>query len=196
MGNWSRRILILVIAFFALSLSHVCAQTSPQLSLTLIGLNSPQEYITPAGKTTTLQIEIMNNARSDVYLLQGQAYLDPNLNGTWALIHSEELGRFHLRFLQGAIWTFDLAMPATIQATNTTNDTPQANLLIKILYQTGEASTNVEDVFVVGVPGAVVQQPSHTILYSLAGILAVICVVSAYVVTKKRGKHRFFLRGL
>jgi hypothetical protein len=167
---------------------HATAQTNPQLSLTLIGLNSPQEYLTPAGKTTTLQIEIMNNARSDVYLLQGQAFLDPSLNGTWTLMHSEDLGQFHLRFLQGAIWTFDLTMPAIIKATNSTNGTPQVNLLIKILYQTSAAAANVEDTFAVGVPGAIVQQPSNMILYTLAGVLVLICVVAAYVVTKKRGK--------
>lgn len=192
MVNWPRNILILIIVLSALSMSRVVAQTNStnsQLSLTLIALNSPLQYITPAGQITTLAVEIMNYARFDVYLLRGEAYLDPNLNGTWQLIHSEDLGKFHLSFLQGAVWTFDLKVPVMIQATNTTNGTPQVNLLIKILYRTGGSPTQVEGTFALGVPGAIVEQPSHTILYTLAGVLVVICVVAAYVVAKRHGKR-------
>jgi len=125
-----RVILILIIILLAappLSL----AQTTPQLTLTLIG-NGAGPYVTPAGQTTELKMEILNVAPSDIYLSEGDAYLDPGLNGSWELVHSESMGQFHLGYLQSAIWTFDLTVPAKIQAANLTNGTPEASLLIKL----------------------------------------------------------------
>ena len=169
---------------------HAAAQTNTQLSLTLVGGQNTTQYFTPAGQTTTLQMEILNSERSDVYLLQGGAYLDPNLNGTWQLIHSEELGSFHLGFLQSAIWTFDLPVPANIQAANATNGTPQVDLLIKILYQcAGAPQRVVQEIFALGAPGAVIQKPYDMILYTMAGLLIAICIASAYVMTKRRRRR-------
>ena len=166
---------------------HAVGQAATQLSLTLVGGQNMAQYVTPAGQTTTLQMQILNSEQSDVYLLQGRAYLDPNLSGTWQLIHSEELGSFHLGFLQSAIWTFDLPVPANIQAANATNGTPQVSLLIKIIYQcAGASQCVVQEIFTLGVPGAVVQKPYDMILYTVAGLLIVVCIASAYVITKRR----------
>jgi hypothetical protein len=190
LGFSQRNILILIIVLLAISVPHAAAQTNTQLSLTLVGGQNTTQYVTPAGQTTTLQMEILNSEKSDVYLLQGRAYLDPNLNGTWQLIHSEELGSFHLRFLQSAIWTFNLPVPTNIQATNATNGTPQVDLLIKIVYQCSGASQCIEQgIFMLGVPGAIVQKPYDMILYTAAGLLIVVCIASAYVITKRRRKR-------
>ena len=186
MAGWQRNILIPIIVLLAIGMPHAIAQSHSQLSLTLVGQYTEQ-YVTPAGQTTTLKMEILNVAKPDVYLIQGEAYLNPNLNGTWELIHSEQLGSFHLSFLQSAIWTFDLPVPAKIQAANATNGTPQVNLLIKIVYQTvGEPRSVEQGLFTLGVPGAVVQQPYDMILYTIVGLLVVVCIAFAYVVTKRR----------
>jgi hypothetical protein len=189
MVSWVRSILILIIVLLALSMPHGVAQSNPQLSLTLVGQNTEQ-YVTPAGQTTMLKMEILNTARSDVYLLRGDAYLDPDLNGTWELAHSEGLGSFHLGFLRSALWTFDLTMPANIQAANVTNGMPQVNLLIKIVYRTAGESQRVEQsLFVLGVPDAVIQQQYGVIWDALAGVLILICIGAAYLVMKRRRKQ-------
>ena len=189
MVNSQRGILILIIVLVAMSIPRGVAQTNPQLTLALVG-QSTAKYVIPAGQTTTLKMEILNSARPDVYLLQGEAYLDPDLNGTWELAHSEGLGNFHLAYLQSAIWTFELTVPANIRAANVTNDTPQVNLLIKIIYQAASEPQHEEQgVFALGVPGAMVQQPNGVIWYALAGLLIVVCLVAAYLVTKRRRKQ-------
>ena len=165
------------------------AQSNAQLSLTLIGQDTGQ-YVTPAGQTTTLKMEILNIARPNLYLLQGEAYLDPNLSGTWELIHSEQLGSFLLGYLHSAIWTFDLTVPANIQAANVTDGTPQANLLIKIVYQAVGGTQDVEQKeFRLLVPGATVQRDTNLNWYALVGILILVPIGTVYLVTKRRLKR-------
>ena len=185
-----RRILIPIILFFAV-LSSGFAQTTPQLSLTLIGQDAGQ-YVVPAGQTTELKMEILNVAPSDVYLSEGNAYLDPGLNGSWELIHSESLGNFHLGYLQSAIWTFDLAMPAMIQAANVTNGTPQVSLLIKIIYLTATGLQHQEqNGFPLSVPGASLQQPNNSIWFAVVGVIALACIGAvAYMILKKKRRAR------
>lgn len=180
-------ILIGITLFFAV-LSPGFAQTTPQLSLTLIGQGAGT-YVVPAGQTTELKMEILNVAPSDVYLSEGGAYLDPGLNGTWELIHSESMGDFHLGYLQSAIWTFDLAMPAKIQAVNVTNDTPQVSVLIKITYLTASNLQREEQgEFTLSVPGASVQQQNNLIWLAVVGVVAVTCIgaVAYRILTRKR----------
>jgi len=131
----SRRVILIVIIFagFA-SIPSGSAQTPPQLSLTLVGPNDGH-YVAPAGETIELKMQILSTARSDIYLLRGDAYLDPNLSGNWELVHSEALGNFQLTYLQSALWTFDFTMPAQIYAENVTSGVPRVNLLVKITYQ-------------------------------------------------------------
>lgn len=184
-----RVILIPIILFFAV-LSPVLAQT-PQLSLTLIGQDAGH-YVVPAGQTTELKMEILNVAPSDVYLSEGNVYLDPGLNGNWELIHSESLGNFHLGYLQSAIWTFELAMPAMIQAANVTSGTPQVSLLIKITYLTATGIQQVEqNDFPLTVPGASVQQQNNSIWLATVGVIALIGIGgAAYVTLKKKRQTR------
>lgn len=186
MANRQQNILIPIIVLLVISMPNAEAQTNPQLSLTLVGQNAGQ-YVTPAGQKTTLKMEILNVARLDLYLLQGDAYLDPDLSGTWKLVHSEQLGSFHLGFLQSAIWTFDFTVPANIQAANATGGTPQVDILIKIIYLVvGEPQQLEQRVFALGVPGATVQQRFDLIWYSLAAALILVCIGTAYLVTKRR----------
>jgi hypothetical protein len=189
MENWQRGILILTIVLLAISMPHAMAQMSPQLSLSLVGQTTGQ-YITPAGQTTELKMEILNEMRQGVYLLQGDAYLDTDLSGTWALIHSEQLGSFHLGFLQSAIWTFDLAVPANIRATNVSNGTPQADLLIKITYEIVAGARNMEQrIFALGVPGATVQQYFNEVWYVLAGVLVLVGIGITFAVATRRRRQ-------
>ncbi len=170
----SRVILIPIIIFLAV-LPPGLAQTANQLTLTLIG-NGAGPYITPVGKTTQLKMEILNEAPSDVYLLEGNVYLDPGLTGSWELVHSESMGNFHLSYLNSAIWTFDLAMPAEIQAANLTNGSPEVALLIKITFLTSSNLQREEqDEFALNVPGATVQQQNSWIWLAIAGVIAVMC---------------------
>jgi len=186
MENWQHNILIPLIVLLAINIPHADAQTNPQLSLTLVGPNMGH-YLTPAGQTSTLKMEILNVARPDIYLLQGEAYLDPDLSGTWQLIHSEQLGGFHLAFLRSAFWTFDLTVPTKIQAANATDGTPQVNLLIKIVYLAVGGTQDVEqEMFALGVPGATIQQHNEAVWYGLAVVLILMCIGMAYVVTKRR----------
>lgn len=185
----SFRVILIPIIILLAVLPPGLAQTAPQLTLTLIG-NGAGPYLTPAGQITELKMEILNVAPSDVYLLEGDAYLDPGLTGSWELVHSEGMGNFHLGYLQSAIWTFDLAMPARIQAANLTNGTPEVSFLIKITFLT---SSNLEreeqGEFALSVPGAAVQQQNSWIWLVVAGVIAVTCV-GAVVYRFERGKRR------
>ena len=181
-----RNILILFIVILATRIPQGAAQTPPQLSLRLVGQTSG-EYVAPAGQTTELKVEILNSMHSDVYLVEGYAYLDPNLNGTWWLAHSDGLGGFHLSYLQSAIWSFDLAVPANIQAINATNGVPQVVLLIQVAY----AATSVKQLqqlaeFTLSVPGATLRQPINTFWLIFGGIVAVICVGAVYGRARRR----------
>lgn len=192
MANWPRDILILFMVILALQIPRGLAQTPTQLTLTLIGQTGTQ-YVTPAGQTSELKMEILNFADSDIYLLEGDAYLDPNLNGTWQLVHSESLGNFHLAYLQSAIWTFSLTMPSKIQAANATNGMPQVDLLIKISYLASAGSQRAEqDVFLLGVPGATVQGLSELFWLSISVAIVLVVIVSigtVYRLRKIRRKH-------
>ncbi len=183
----SFRVILIPIILLIAVLSPVFAQTTPQLSLTLIGQDAGH-YVVPAGQTTELKMEILNVAPSDVYLSEGNAYIDPGLNNTWELIHSESLGNFHLGYLQSAIWTFNLAMPARIQAANATSGTPQVSLLIKISYLTATGLQQVEqNDFLLSVPGASVQQQNISIWLAAVGVVALIGIGGvSYVMLKKR----------
>jgi len=186
MVNWTRNILILIIITVAISLPQTHAQTPPALSLTLIGQVGSQ-YVTPAGQTTELKLEIVNMAPPRILLLEGEAYLDPNLNGTWQLIHAESMGSFSLAYLESAIWTFDLAVPSDIRAANVTNGVPQADLLIRVHYQVvGGAQRADQREFLLGVPGATVQAPNNLIWFALGGIIVVVAMIVVYGVMKRR----------
>lgn len=162
------------------------ARTDPQLSLTLVGQGAGP-YVAPTGLTTQLKMEILNVAPSDVYLLEGDAYLDPSLNGTWEIAHSEPLGNFHLAYLQSAIWTFGLPMPPRIQAVNTTNGMPQVDLLIKVTYLTNGGSQRVEQgAFTLDVPGATVPTRTNVIWLAMVGGIAVVSVAALYGESKRR----------
>jgi len=170
-------ILILFIALLAAETTPSLAQTGSQLQLALIGEGSGP-YTVPAGEVGQLKMEILNTGAVEVYLIEGDTYLDPNLNGNWQLIHSETMGNFHLNSMQSAIWTFDLAMPGKIQAANVTNDVPQVVLLVKIIYSASSNLQQTEQVeFTLNVPGAAVEQ-SNPIWLSLVGIVAVASIVT------------------
>ena len=188
MLNWTRRILILFIATLAIALPYANAQTNPPISLTLIGYVGNQ-YVTPAGQTTELKMEILNLAPSSIYLLEGDAYLDPNLNGTWQLVHSESMDNFHLAYLQSAIWTFNLTVPQEIQATNSTNGLPQVYLLIKVDYSVaGGAQLEEQREFQLGVPGATIQTFNYSIWFALVVVIVAVAAILGYGVTKRRRK--------
>ena len=185
----SRRGILIPIIIFLAILPRGLAQAAPQLTLTLIG-NGGAPYVTPAGQTTELKMEILNVAPSDVYLLEGAAYLDTKLSGSWELVHSEGMGNFHLGYLQSAIWTFDLAMPAKIQAENLTNGTPEVPLLIKITFLTSSNLQREEQgEFALSVPGAVVQQQNGWIWLVIPTMVAV-TGVGAIAYELARRKHR------
>jgi hypothetical protein len=116
--------------------------------------------------------------------VEGDAYLDPNLNGTWEIAHSEPLGNFHLTYLQSAIWTFGLAMPSKIQAANATNGVPQVDLLIKVTYSTSGGSQRVEQgAFTLDVPGATVHTQTNVIWLAIVGAVS---VAALYGVSRRR----------
>jgi hypothetical protein len=188
MVSWTRNILILIIAALAVTLPCTYAQTGSQLSLTLIG-QVGAHYVTPAGRTTQLKMEILNLAPASIYLLEGDAYLDPNLNGTWQLVHSEGMGNFYLAYLQSAIWTFNLTMPSIIQAANATNGVPQVDLLIKIAYLVaGGPQLEEKGEFQLSVPGATIQTMNNLIWYALGGVVVVVTIIVAYGIVRRRRK--------
>jgi len=185
MAPRQRNILILIIVALAMEIPNGLAQANPQLSLSLVGQSG--EYVTPAGRTTQLKMEILNIAPTDVYLHEGEAYFDPDLNGTWELSHSEALGNFHLGYLQSAIWTFNLTVPMVIQAVNATNGVPQVVLLIKITYLNISGSQGVEQgAFALGVPGATVAQQISVIWLVFAGTVLLVSITVVYRAEKRR----------
>lgn len=185
----SFRVFLIPIIIFLAVVSSGLAQTAPQLTLTLIG-NGAGPYVTPAGQITQLKMEILNVAPSDVYLLEGNVYLDPGLTGSWELVHSESMGNFHLGYLRSAIWTFDLVMPGEIQAANLTNGSPEVILLIKITFLTSNNLQREEQgEFGLNVPGAVLQQQNSWIWLAVAGVIVVACV-GALVYRLERKKRR------
>jgi hypothetical protein len=100
------------------------------------------------------------------------------------------MGSFHLSYLQSAIWTFDLAMPAKIQAANLTNGSPEVTLLIKITFLTSSTlQLEEQGEFALNVPGATVQQQNSWIWLAIAGVIAVMCV-GAVVYRLERRKRR------
>lgn len=131
-----------------------------------------------AGQVTQLKLEILNLGPDDVYLIKGEAYLDPNLTGKWQLAHSEDTDNFHLTALQSAIWTFDLAMPANIEAANSTNGVPQVILFIQITYSTVGVQHEASEQFSLSVPGASVKQTSYWIWLILSGFSVFLLVIA------------------
>ena len=172
--------LVLLSILMLVSVSLVFGQGSPQLQIVMVG-QEPGSYVVPAGRSTELKLEILNIAPEDVFLIRGDVYLDPNLSGSWVIVHSESLGGFHLNFLQSAIWTFNLEMPSNIQAANATNGLPQVVLLIQVTYLTGGGLQKAQQKqFVVSVPGASVSQPNALTWVAVVAVVIVLvtCVIA------------------
>jgi hypothetical protein len=181
-------VLALLAVFLMLNASHVVGQTPPRLEITMIGLE-PGTFVVPVGQTAELKFEILNGAPGDIYLVQGDASLDPNLSGNWVVVHSESLGDFHLGYLESAIWTLDFQMPAQIQAANQTNGLPQVALMIQVTYSTGsQLLQSQQQLFTLNVPGATVAQPNT--LSWVAGIAAVIVLVATLIAIRAYRKNR------
>ena len=175
---------VLLLLLFAAS-SLVYGRDPNQLEIVLIG-QGQGPFLIPAGETTQLRFEILNGAPMDVYLVQGDVFLDPNLNGRWVNIHSESLGGFHLNYLQSAIWRLNLEMPAAIHATNSTNGYPLVVLLVQITYSTGIGLQEMQqEQYGVSVPGATVGQP-----YALAWVLVVAVVIVLVACVLAYGAYR------
>lgn len=170
-------LLVLFVLLFCNSSSALFAQTGTQLQLTMIG-NGAGPYYAPVGQTTQLKLEILNVGSSDVFLVRGEAYLDPDLNGNWQLTHSEDLGNFHLAKLESATWTWGLPMPSHIQAQNITNGVPQVELLAKIVYSTASGKQqSAEAQFLLSVPGAASTHADYSVYLIILGFAAVALVV-------------------
>ena len=118
--------------------------------------------------------------------------LDPNLSGSWLVIHSEDLGNFHLNYLESAIWTFNLEMPGTIQAANATNGVPQVVLLIQVTYLTGGGLQQTQQKqFLLSVPGASVGQGNAlTWVVTIAVVIVLVACVLAYRAYRKSQAQR------
>lgn len=157
--------------------SALFAQIGTQLQLTMIG-NGVGPYYAPIGQTTQLKIEILNLGASDVFLVRGEAYLDPNLSGNWQLTHSEDLGNFHLAKFESAIWTLELLMPSHIQAQNITNGVPQVELVAKVVYSTTDGKQQSADAqFLLSVPGAASTHPDYSVYLIIVGFVVVALAV-------------------
>jgi hypothetical protein len=170
--------------------SAVFAQPNAQLQLSMIG-NGAGPYYAPAGQTTQLKIEILNLGPSDVFLVRGKAFLDPNLSNNWQLIRSEDTGNFHLAKLQSAIWTFDLQMPSNIQAQNITNGVPQVELLVQIVYSTTQGQQQSADgQFLLSVPGAGARQADYSIWFVFVGLAVVALAVVVFRKMSKSSSER------
>jgi len=184
----TRNLIFLVMLVILLSSPLVIsAQTSPQLEVTMIG-KGEGPYYAAAGQVTQFKVEIMNLGPGDVYLIKGEAYLDPNLSGNWQLTHSEDTNNFHLSQLQSAIWTFDLPMPTNIEAANSTNGMPQVILLIQIIYSTanGQHETASKQ-FSLSVPGATVRHTEYWIWFvAVAGVaVALLAAMLIYRIVRR-----------
>ena len=174
-------LLVVLVIFVMLNASLVLGQSPPQFQIVMIG-QGQGSYVVPAGQTSELKFEILNIAPQDVYLIQGDVFLNPNLNGSWVDIHSESLGGFHLNFLESAIWTFNLEMPGKIQAANATNGLPQVVLLIQVTYLTGGGLQQTQQKqFLLSVPGANVGQANAlTWVATIAVAIVLVGCVLAY----------------
>jgi len=170
------RLVLISIFLVSLSVQAVFAQPSSQLQITLIGSNTGQ-YYAPAGQNSSLMVEILNRGSGDVYLVRGEAYLDPSLNGNWQLVHSESTDNFHLNYLQSAIWTFNLTMPPNILAVNATGGVPQVNLQLHIVYANsqGQQGTAIAE-FILNTPGAIIQQTNYSNWLILIAVTAIVFV--------------------
>jgi len=189
----SRVVPLVVLLLLLASSSLVYGQDPNQLQIVLIS-QGQEPFLIPAGETTQLKFEILNAAPMDVYLLQGDVFLNPTLNGAWVNIHSESLGDFHLNYLQSAIWTINLEMPATIQAANSTNGYPLVILLVQITYSTGIGIHGMQqEQFGVSVPGATVGQPYALIWIVIISVIVVLVAsllaYRAYKKTMKRNRN-------
>jgi len=181
--------LFLISIFLAgLIVQPVFAQSGSQLQITLIGSVTGQ-YYAPAGQNSSMMVEIMNRGPGDVFLVRGEAYLDPALNGNWQLVHSESTDDFHLKFLQSAIWTFDLPVPSNILAVNATAGVPQIDLQLHIVYADpqGQQGTTIAE-FALNAPGAVIQQANYTSWLLLIVVVAG-AAVSATVLYRRTRKR-------
>lgn len=183
------RLLLISIFLLTFSAQAVFAQSSSQLQITLIGSNTGQ-YYAPAGQNSSLMVEILNRGPGDIYLVSGEAYLDPNLSGNWQLVHSENTGDFHLNYLQSAIWTFNLAVPSNILAANVTGGVPQVDLQLHIVYANsqGQQGTAIAE-FSLNTPGAIMQQTNYLSWLILIAVVSIV-FVSAVVYYRKVRKPR------
>ncbi len=180
-------LLVMIVAVLAFNVSASYAQTAANLQLVMIG-NGAGPYYAPAGQTTQMKIEVVNLGRGDVYLIRGEVYLDSNLDGKWELVQSESMGNFYLKYLQSAIWTFDLAMPSGIRAPNATNGVPQVVLLTKTIYSTASGVQQTQQThFPLSVPGAIVETPGYSIWLIPAAVVAVLVLgILSYRQARKR----------
>lgn len=189
---FSRRSLLLVLFTFLLSVytSPLFAQNNAQLQLSMIG-NGAGPYYAPLGQTTQLKIEILNLGPSDVFLVRGEAFLDPSLSGNWQLVHSEDTGSFRLAKLQSAIWTFNLQMPSHIQAQNITNGVPQVELLVQIVYSTPQGQQqNANELFLLSVPGASSRPVDYSLWFIILGLLIVALAVVVLIKLKSSSQSK------
>ena len=182
-------LLLISIFLLSLSLQAVFAQSSSQLQITLIGSGTGQ-YYAPAGEDSSLMVEILNHGPGDVYLIRGEAYLDPNLSGNWQLVHSESTDNFHLNYLQSAIWTFNLTMPSNILAVNETAGIPQVDLQLHIVYANsqGQQGTSIAE-FSLNTPGAIMQQPNYSNWLILIAVVAIVFFSGVVYYRKVRKTH-------
>src|SRR5208282_3697879 len=143
----------------SLSVQTVFGQSSSQLQITLIG-SSTGQYYAPAGQNSSLMVEILN----------------------------QSTGNFHLKYLQSAIWTFNLPMPSNILAVNATGGVPQVDLQLHIVYANsqGQQATEIAE-FSLNAPGAVMQQTNYSNWLILIAVAAIV-VVSGVVYYRKARK--------
>jgi len=182
---------LISIVLLSLSVQTVFAQSSSKLQITLIG-SSTGQYYAPVGQNSSLMVEILNQGPGDVYLVRGEAYLDPTLSGNWQLVHSESTGNFHLKYLQSAIWTFNLPMPSNILAANATGGVPQVDLQLHILYANsqGQQGTGIAE-FSLDAPGAILQQQTnYSNWFILIAVLAIVVVSGVAYYRKSRKPAR------
>jgi hypothetical protein len=183
-------LLIFVPVFLALSFSPWSAAAPQRLQLLMVG-NGRGPYLAAVGQSSELKIEILNIASDDVYLIRGEVYLDPSLGGALQLIHSEDMGNFHLSYLRSAIWTFNLTMPSNVQAQNATNGVPQVVVSIQIVYSTAnELQQTEQGQFALSVPGATMRQPDYSIWFGVAAITVLVLVILAFRRVSKMIKHK------
>lgn len=191
MRRYRYPVLVFIVVIITFGISASFATDAQHLQLSMIGYGQGP-YYAPVGRTTQLKMEILNLGPGGVNLTRGEVYLDPGLSGSWQLVHSEDMGDFHLDFLQSAIWAFDLRMPPSIRASNATDGVPQVVLLIRIAYSTASGLQQTEQgQFPMSVPGATVQQVNYPIWVAAVGVIGVLALaVLAYRYTSKRKSTR------